>query len=166
MTDIEALLSVDAGRVPPGAVAFFAGDADVGERRTYAALAALSGVAAAACACIGAGRFLTALLVLSGAALAVLATPNAPAEEERRVKRPVLVVTDVALIVRDEWGLKVWRFEDLCGVTATVHDYRPHLLLVDRRGSRYPLDCLRFKNGDRLRDLITKRLAARDTAAA
>src|SRR6185369_6847502 len=102
VTDIEALLSVDAGRVPPGAVAFFAGDIDVGERRTYAVLALLSGVAAAACACGGAGRFLVALLLLSGTALAVLATPTSHEEEERRIKRPVLVVTDVALIVRDE----------------------------------------------------------------
>ena len=43
MSDVEALLSVDAGRVPPGTVAFFARDPERTKRRILAVLAVLVG---------------------------------------------------------------------------------------------------------------------------
>src|ERR1051325_9541776 len=41
MTDIEALLSVDAGQVPEGTVAFFTRDPERGQRRLYLVTGAL-----------------------------------------------------------------------------------------------------------------------------
>ncbi len=39
MSDVEALLSVDSGKVPPGVVAFFARDPEASKRRVLAAFA-------------------------------------------------------------------------------------------------------------------------------
>ena len=158
MTDIEVLLSVDAGRIPPGAVAFFVGDADVAERRTYAVLSLLSVVAAAVCVGLGAGSALVMLLVLAAAALALFATPTLREDQDPRTQRPVIVITPEAIVMRDECGLKVWRFEDLSSVAAAVHDHRPQLVLQSRDGKRYAVDCLRFQHGERVREVVDQRL--------
>jgi hypothetical protein len=164
MSEIEALLKVDGGQVPPGAVAFFLGDVDATERRTYAALAVLAAVAAAACVGLGAGRFVVMLLVLAGTALALLAMPTArESHEQAAVKRPVIVVTPHALVMRDEWGLRVWRFEDLTSVSAAVHEQRPQLVLVCRDGKRHLVDCLRFRHGERVREVVDQRLRSLGT---
>jgi hypothetical protein len=165
VTDIEVLLSVDAGRIPSGVMAFFVGDVDVAERRTYAVLSVLSVGAAAACAGLGAGRALVMLLVLAATALALFATPTLREDHDPRAKRPVIVITPEAIVMRDECGLKVWRFEDLTGVAAAVHDHRPQLVLTGRDGKRYAVDCLRFQNGERVREVVDQRLQSLRTQA-
>jgi hypothetical protein len=158
MTDIEALLSVDAGRVPPGAMAFFLGDAEVVERRTYVVLGVTAAAAGAICAGLGGGRVVVMLLLLAAAALLLLATPTLGDDEDRAVKRPVIVVTSNALMMRDECGLRIWPFEDLASVAAAIHDQRAHLLLVGTDGKRHVVDCLRFRNGERVREVVDQRL--------
>src|SRR5262249_15894228 len=64
MSDVETLLSVDAGRVPPGTVAFFARDPEQTQRRVLAVFAMVVGVAAAAAYLGGLSRPPTALLAL------------------------------------------------------------------------------------------------------
>src|SRR6478609_7045568 len=94
MTQIETLLSVDGGKVPPGAQAFFVVDEDQdGSPALRAALAGATGVAAAAAAALGAGRFVVALMLLAAAGLAVLAWPTIRDDkDELPPKRQVMVV--------------------------------------------------------------------------
>jgi hypothetical protein len=162
MTDIEALLSVDRGQVPPATVAFFARDEESFERRRYATVAALTGVAAACCAACGGERMLVALMVLVAAVSAVLATPTIRdgGEPARPCKPHVMVVTAQALVVRDGWGLRSWRFEDLADVVLSSYNFRPCLVLVQRDGSRHALDYLSFQRGERLREVINHHLSS------
>src|ERR1041385_8042347 len=64
MTDIEALLSVDAGQVPEGTVAFFTRDPERGQRRLYLVTGALLLLGAVASAIAGTGFAATAVLFL------------------------------------------------------------------------------------------------------
>jgi hypothetical protein len=162
MTDIEALLSVDRGQVPPETVAFYARDDDSFERRRYALVAAMTGVAAAACAACGGEPLLVALMVLVAAVGAVLATPTIRdgGDGPRSCKQPVMVVTARALLVRDGWGLRSWRFEDLEDVIASSYNFRPCLVLVQRDGSRHAVDYLNFHRGERLHEVITDHLSS------
>jgi len=96
MSEIEALLSVDAGRVPPATVAFFARDAEASERLTYAVLAAMTSMVAVVSGLLGGPDLMGALLVLTAAMFAIVASPTLkdPAEgETRQIKRHVMVVT-------------------------------------------------------------------------
>lgn len=154
MTDVETLLSVDAGRVPPTAVVFQARDPEAPNRRLFALLSAIVIAMAIGSALTGIDRAMVALLVLTAATLVLMATPTAPEPEEARSKRPTLVVTPQGMIVRDESGLRSWRFEDLSEVRSFLYDQRIGMLIVRRDGSRDFLDNLSFERGERLRDLI------------
>jgi len=116
MSEIEALLSVDAGHTPPATVAFFARDAEASERLTYAVLGAMTAWVALISGLLGGPDLVGALLVLTAAMFSIVATPTIkdPSDEAARpIKRHVMVVTSEAIIVRDAWGLRSWRFEDL-----------------------------------------------------
>jgi hypothetical protein len=166
MSDVEALLSVDGGQIPPGTMAFFLADADATVARTHWALSATAVVAALAAASAGAGRFLVALLVLAAAGLAVLAWPMLPEadddeESPRPAKRQVMVVTSAGIIVRDEWGLRSWRFDDLACVLTGNYAGLPHLVLVERNGTRHAVNHLKFQGATRLREVLDDRLRRR-----
>ena len=75
MSDVQALLSVDAGRVPPGTVAFFARDPERTKRRVLAVFAVLVGSAAVASLMAGLSRPPIALLALATIGLVVMALP-------------------------------------------------------------------------------------------
>src|SRR5664279_4103387 len=133
MSDIEALLAVDAGRTPPATVAFFARDAEANERLTYA------------------------LLILTAAMFTIVATPTLkePSDDEARpIMRHVMVVTSEGIIVRDAWGLRSWRFEDLLEIAASSYEHRPYMVLIQRDGSRHALDYLNFQRPEQLRQVI------------
>jgi len=162
MTQIEALLSVDGGKVPAGAQAFFVEEDEEGSPALRAALAGATGVAAAAAAALGAGRFVVALMVLAAAGLAVLAWPTIRDDEEKLPpKRQVMVVTPQGLIVRDEMGLRSWQFEDLASVIEAHHTHRPYLVLIDQQGNRHALDYLRFQRGSSLHRILDERVRRR-----
>src|ERR1700744_2755994 len=108
MSDVEALLSVDAGRVPAGTVAFFARDPETPKRRFFCVLAVLIGGSAVASAIAGLSRPPIAILALAAIALFIMALPPEVDEETRRQKRPTLVVTATGMIVRDGCGLRSW----------------------------------------------------------
>src|SRR5215831_12199730 len=118
MTDVEALLSVDRGEIPPATFAFFERDEVAEDRRAHAILAAVTGIAAALSALAGTDFHITALFVLIAAMLVIATTPTVNREpaEPSRAKRFVTVVTARGIIVRDAGGLRSWRFDELAAV--------------------------------------------------
>lgn len=159
MTEIEALLSVDAGQTPPGTVAFFLDDGTRGFRRVPALLSVAAGSAALACGLDGCGRHAVAVLLLVGAMLALRSLPTLREDTNRDPKRQVLVITSLGLIVRDASGLRTWRFEDLTDVVAGIHDSRPFLNLIDRQGTRHTIECAVYGRGERVRRVLSSRLS-------
>jgi len=160
MTDIEALLSVDAGQVPEGTVAFFTRDPERGQRRLYLVTGALLLLGAVASALAVPGFAATAVLFLGAGIFGVLATPTVK-EDARPVKRQVVLVTPNGIIMRDAQGLRSWTFEDLTDSSSWVHADRVDLLLVRRDGSRIFIDCQGFHRGEKLPDVISKFRRAR-----
>jgi|SRR6185436_4992343 len=158
MTEVEVLLSVDAGRVPPDAVVFAAADPEAPARRMNAVLAALAGLALIGCILSGVGRELVALLALVSGIFVVMATPTEAEPEDRRHKPATLVVTPRGMIVRDDDGLRSWRFEELAEVVPYLHTTGEGLLLVSRDGSREFLDNRLFTRGEQVVDLIRRYL--------
>jgi hypothetical protein len=157
MTEVEALLSVDRGQLPPSTVAFYARDPEVAQQREYALVAALAGIAATFCSLSGADYRLVAVFVLVAAVIAIAATPTVADDDGRAQpagKRFVTVVTSEGLIVRDAGGLRSWRFDDLAEVVVSSCPYRPQIVLVQLDGTRHALDYLSFQRGERLRDVI------------
>jgi len=166
MSEIEALLSVDAGRVPPATVAFFARDAEAGERLTYAVLGAMTAAAAMLSSLLGGPDLVGALLILTAAMFTIVATPTIKEEHEedtRPAKKHVMVVTAEGLIVRDAWGLRSWRFEDLTDIAASSYEHRPYMVLIQRDGTRHALDYLSFQRPEQLRRVIDRRLRLKTT---
>jgi hypothetical protein len=169
MSEIEALLAVDAGHTPPATMAFmafFARDAEASERLTYAILGAMTAFAALASGLLGGPDLVGALLILTAAMFTIVATPtikNEHEEDTRPIKRHVMVVTTEAIIVRDAWGLRSWRFEDLAEIAASSYDHRPYMVLIKRDGSRHALDYLNFQRPEQLRQTIDRQLRLKTT---
>ena len=161
MTEVETLLSVDAGRIPPDAVVFPAADPEAPGRRLNAFLAAAAGVATVGCLFTGVARELTILMGIIAGIFAVLAMPSEPDPEEARHKPCTLVVTPRGMIVRDDDGLRTWSFDDLAEVVPYLHRNGEGLLLVRRDGSREFLDNRLFRKGEDLVEVISKHLRAR-----
>src|SRR5712672_57465 len=113
MSEVEALLSVDRGEIPPGAMAFFPRDQEAPIRRLRGALAVLAIVFAAGSYLVGAGLVPMTLLLLAGAMLGVTACRTIDDEPTPRAKRPTMVVTPTGIIVRDDFGLRTWAFDQL-----------------------------------------------------
>jgi len=162
MSDVEALLSVDAGRVPPGTVAFFARDPEAPKRRFFFVLAVLVAGAAVASAIAGLSRPPIAILALAAIALFVQSLPPEQDPEVKRQKRPTLVVTQSGMIVRDGWGLRSWSFDELEDVRPFLHQQRIGLLIAKRDGSRQFVDTLSFERGEKVNELIGRRLKPRE----
>jgi hypothetical protein len=162
MSDVEALLSVDAGRVPPGTMAFFARDPERTQRRILAVFASLVGSGAVASALAGLSRPPIALLALGTIALFVLALPPERDPEEAKRKRPTLVLTANGMIVRDGCGLRSWSFDDLADVRPYLHQQQIGVLILKRDGSRQFVDTLSFKRGEKVSELIGRRLKPRE----
>jgi len=153
-------LSVDAGRIPPGTMAFFRKNADLGVLRARAVLSSAFGIAGVVLACAGGPRLLALLLLVAAALTAVLSTPTVAEDdgEGAAARKQVLIVTPRGLIGRDHSGLRSWRFEELANVFTGGHAGRPHLVLVERSGARHTIDHLRFADGERLLEVIDSRL--------
>jgi hypothetical protein len=163
MTDIEALLSVDAGKVPEGTVAFFTRDPEIGQRRLCAVTSGLLVLGAVACGMASAGLICVSMLGLGAGVFAVLATPTITGDE-RPVKRQVVVVTPGGIIMRDAQGLRSWMFEDLTDSSSWIHADRVDLLLVRRDGTRIFIDCHSFDRGEKLPDVISRYRRAHATS--
>jgi hypothetical protein len=161
MSEVEVLLSVDAGRIPPDTVVFFAADPEAPVRHMYSFLAAVGAMGALGVAFSGVGREAVVLLAIITGVMVVLALPTQPEPEEARNKRPTLVVTPRGVIVRDGGGLRTWRFDELAQVLPCHHLDGDGLLLVGTDGSRQFLDCLVFRRGEHLGEVIGRHMKAR-----
>lgn len=148
------LLSVDAGRVPPDAVVFAAADPEAPSRRLNAVLAALAGLALVGSLLTGVGRELVALLALISGIFVVLATPTDAEADDPKHKPPTLVVTPRGMIVRDDDGLRTWRFAELAEVVPYLHTTGEGLLIVSRDGSREFFDNRLFSKGEQVLEVI------------
>jgi hypothetical protein len=167
MTEIEILLNVDAGHNPPNTVTIFMDDRDPDVRARWRVpfLIALAVLLAAGCIAMGMtwGRKALApiaLMLLGAGIAAVKATPTAPEHEATPRKRQVMVVTETGLIVRGDWGVKMWRFEDLADIVAGVDaERRPLLELRDKDGTRYRLRCSGYRCWLRAQQAVTPHLS-------
>jgi len=155
-------LSVDAGKVPPGVVAFFARDPDASKRRALAVFAGLLAIATAAAYFGGLTRPPIALLALATLVFTIQALPPERDPETARYKRPTLIVTGNGVMVRDGSGLRSWTFDDLVDVRPYLHQQRIGLLLAKRDGSREFVDTLSFERGEKVPELIGRRLKPRE----
>ena len=169
MSDVQALLSIDAGKVPPGTVAFFARDPEASRRRMFAVLAILVGgaaIALGAClltgAVVGLHRLPVAMLGLAAIALTLMALPPERDPLLSRYKKPALVLTPTGMIMRDGSGLRSWSFDQLSDVRPYLHHQRVGLLITGRDGSRDFVDTLSFERGEKVRELIGRRLNLRE----
>ena len=160
MTDIEALLSVDAGRVPEGTVAFFMRDLEVEQRHRRLAVCIVFACAAAVCAFCRTGRASVALFALAAGIFAVLATPTMSEAKSRQIKRSVVVVTPTGIVIRDGRGLRTLMFTDFLEASSWRHADRVDLLLVRHDVSRVFINCQGFHRGERLPDVVKQRLQA------
>jgi hypothetical protein len=172
MTEVETLLNVDAGRIPPDAVAFFRHntDADAAAGLSRAALALSIVVVAVAAAALalaigGTGRLPVTLLGIGAALLALRATPTLRPDRAPAPTRQVMVVTARGLIMRDSWGLRSWRFDDLTTVAPCRARGRAYLMLVERGGREHVIDLFGFQRGEHLRAVIGSRLRAKEDRA-
>jgi hypothetical protein len=163
MSEVEVLLSVDAGRIPPGTVVFQARDPDAPARIMRAVLAVARAITAVGCSLSGAARELVALLALATGVAAITATPTDSETPEPPSKRPMVLLTPDGMIVRDCWGLRTWRWGELKEVRPFLHEQRVGLLFVRRDGSRDFVDNSFFERGERLGELIGRHLEPRQT---
>jgi hypothetical protein len=162
MSDVETLLSVDAGKVPPGVVAFFARDPEASKRRVMVAFAVMLGAATAAAYFARLDRPAVALLALATLALIIQALPPEHDPSAASLKRPTLVVTPNGVIVRDGSGLRSWSFDELVDVRPHLHQQRIGLLLAKRDGGREFVDTLSFERGETVTEVIGRRLKPRE----
>lgn len=159
MSEVEALLEVDAGRVPAGTTAFFRRDPEAAGRRLGAVLAVVVDALAIWLATRGhlPGA---ALLALTGVLLALGAIPTRPADE-RPAKRPTLVITPTGIIVRSANGLANFSFDDIADVHSLTHEPHVGLLVIRRDGKRFFIDTASFERGGEVSVLVGRRLASR-----
>ena len=154
MTEVEALLSVDAGRVPPGVVAFRVRDRERSTRKVRTVLAGLCAAGAGVSAFAGVGRELVALMLLAAGIFGVLAAPDVEDEPEPLSKPGTLVVTPTGLIVRDAFGLRSWRFDELRDVRQVCGRGDTGLLIVCQDGATDFVDTGEFERGESLWALV------------
>ena len=159
MSEVETLLAVDAGRVPPGTAAFFARDPEAAGRRLGAVLAVMVDALALWLATRGHVAE-AALLALLGVVLALGAIPTIRGDE-RPTKRPTLVITQTGMIVRGVHGLANFSFDDIANIHALNHEPHVGLLVIRRDGKRFFIDTGSFERGGEVSVLVGRRLASR-----
>lgn len=162
MSEVEAMLSVDAGRVPRGTVAFFQRDPEAPLRRSYGWLAVIVNGFALSLVLAGLTNIGAVLLALCGVALTVLALPTRTEEDDDRPrKQPMLLLTADAIAVRDDRGMRSWQYDDLADVFPfTDRDIRG-IIVVRKNGKRDFIDTAFFERGEKVGDAIVRRLQLR-----
>jgi hypothetical protein len=119
-----------------------------------AALAIFATLCAVGCYLLGGGLMPVVLLLLAAAMLGVTATRTIDDSEGPPAKKATMVVTPTGLIIRDDFGLRTWTFDQLADAVPVVCDQRVGLLLVKRDGSRDVIDHRAFARSDGLREMI------------
>jgi hypothetical protein len=163
MSEVEALLSVDAGRVPTGVVVFRARDPEAEVRRLRTVLAVGAAIFTIGLAIAGCSREPIAMMVLVTAMLTLSASRVAPEGDEARQKRPAMVVTPTGMIVRDGSGLRSWQYEEIADVRTCVCQGQIGIVVVLTGGAMHFIDNLSFARGEHVGGLIRRHLQPRGT---
>jgi hypothetical protein len=161
MTEVETLLSVDANRVPRGTIAFFQRDPDAPMRRSCAWLAMIVDGFALSLMIANVSKVGTALLALGGVVLTLCALPTKAEGDDRPRKRPTLLLTSDAIVVRDARGMRSWQFDDLQAVLPYADLDGRGLIVIRRDGKRDFIDTDFFERGEKVGDAIGHRLKLR-----
>jgi hypothetical protein len=161
MSEVEALLSVDANRVPRGTIVFFQRDPEAPLRRSCGWLAVIIDGMALSLVLAGVSKVGAALLALCGVVLTVIALPTTADENEPPRKRPTLLLTAEAIVVRDSRGMRSWYFDDLTDVMPYADLEVKGLLVIRKNGKRDFIDTDFFERGEKVGDAIGHRLKLR-----
>ena len=163
MSEVEALLNVDAGRIPPGAVVFRARDPESEVRRLRTVLAVGAGLVTVGLAIAGVTRDPIGVMVLITAMLALSASRTQAQGDEARYKRPTMVLTTTGMIVRDASGLRSWQYEEITDVRTCVCQGQMGIVVVLAGGAMHFIDNLSFARGEHVGGLIRRHLQPRRT---
>lgn len=156
MTSVEALLTVESGRVPGGVQVFLEQDADAGRSRSWLFMCAFITIVAAITGVQGGEPLGVLAIAIFAAMAAVMAIPTRTEEEPRKPR--VILLCDKGLIVREHWGLRNFRYDELTRVFVMTIDGEPQLCLEDKAGDAHLLDYLSFRMGDALRTQLDQRI--------
>lgn len=159
MTDVEALLRIDAGDRPADVQVSFERDPYAGRRRcTW--LAVGLGVLTMAAALGEKHRPELLLVPIACLVSALVVWPSREEEDELSDGRPrVMLVTQRGLLVRDPWGIRNWAFADIALVGLGAVEGRVQMVLRDTEGGSHLIDHLMFDRGEELYQTIGTRLA-------
>ncbi|MCG5054777.1 MAG: hypothetical protein KA712_17580 [Myxococcales bacterium] len=157
MTNVEALLTVESGKVPDGVQVFSENNPDAGRMRAWLFLSAFLALVATVMGVEG-GEPLGVMAIVVFAAMAAVAAIPVTLDEPRKPR--VLLLCDKGLIVREHWGLRNWRYDELLRASVLFVDGEQQLCLEDRQGELHLVDHLNFAGGARLRILLEARIRA------
>jgi hypothetical protein len=167
MTNVEALMSVEAGRVPEGVRVFVERDEDSGRGRVWGVLALLLGGITCFVAATGTQTrdtpYEVGLMAVFTAFALIMATPTTDEQMSAR-RRRVLVVGKDGFITRDAYGLRNWLFDEIVSIALCTFDGVPHLMLEDRFGKEHLLDHANFENAEALLEILREGIARRAIA--
>jgi hypothetical protein len=155
MTNVEALLKVESGRVPEGVKVFLEQDAESGRSRSWLFMCAFLAIVAAVTGVQGGEPLGVLAIAIFAAMAAVMAIPT---QEEEPRKPRVILLCDKGLIVREHWGLRNFRYDELTRVFVMTVDGEQQLCLEDKAGDAHLLDYLSFCAGDSLRHQLDQRI--------
>ena len=122
-------LTVESGRVPEGVQVFLEQDADAGRSRSCLFMCAFLAIVAAVTGVQGGEPLGVLAIAIFAAMAAVMAIPTA--EEEPRKPR-VIVLCDKGWIVREHWGLRNFRYDELTRVFVLTVDGEQQLCIEDK----------------------------------
>lgn len=155
MTNVEALLTVESGRVPEGVQVFVEQNPEADRLRGWLFMSAFLALVAAVTGVQGGEPWGVVAIALFAAMAGVMAIPT---RAEEPWKPRVLLLCQKGLIVREPWGLRNWRYDELSRPYLLFVDGEQQLCLEAKDGEVHLIDHLSFRNGARLRDLLEQRI--------
>lgn len=155
MTNVEALLTVESGRVPEGVHVFVEQNPETGRLRGWLFLCAFLALVAALTGLQGGNPWGVFAIALFASMAGVMAIPTQP---EEPWKPRVLLLCQKGLIVREHWGLRNWRYEELSRPYLLFVDGEQQLCLEAKDGEIHLIDHLSYRHGACLRDLLEQRI--------
>jgi hypothetical protein len=95
---------------------------------------------------------------MAAAMLGITASRTVDEDEDPRAKRATMVMTPTGLIIRDQFGLRTWSFDQLADVVPIAYQQRIGILMVKRDGSRDVIDNMAFARSEGLREKLRTRI--------
>ena len=145
------------GMLPEGVLALYLHNPVARGRRIFFRTVVISAAVLLIQSAIGHGSLATVGCLVGAALIGVHVTPTVRASDEG-VRRPAVVVTETAILRREERGFRVWRFEELAGAQVLQRAGRMDLVLIAGDGSRAYIDCRAVESGHRLIEALAKHI--------